>query len=318
MKDKRTFESPSNKIINKSDAKVAELLEFILYDYATPVLQQKRFVVNIAKVMLVAPCPTVNPGPIETGPTIGTVLIRNQVVPLLNLGIAMGFGNQTPRASTTKDLIVLSFMGGKYGILVDKVIRIHYANWTDITAAAASGNRGVIGIVVFNEEPVSLIDLEGIIREAYVLESGELDSSESIIAGTTIALIDDSPVVRELVRNSFAKKGVVVETYPSAVIFLQRQLLNFKNYGDLVVDIEMPGMDGLSLCATIRKDTRYSKSKIYVYSSLDLPSLRGRANAAGADMYIVKHDVVDLWAAIEKNVTQRIADDIRRPGLKVI
>lgn len=74
-----------------------------------------------------------------------------------------------------------------------------------------------------------------------------------------IAVCDDCPVdcdyVQRLLQAWAQKNNVIVsiEKYPSAESFLFQYAVN-KSYDILLLDIEMAGMDGVTLAKTIRKD----------------------------------------------------------------
>ncbi|HSJ55672.1 MAG TPA: response regulator, partial [Anaerolineae bacterium] len=71
-------------------------------------------------------------------------------------------------------------------------------------------------------------------------------------------------------------------------------------YDLLIVDIEMPRLDGLSLTARLREDARYERVPIIIVSSRDKEEDRRRGLDAGADAYIVKgtFDQEDLTTTV--------------------
>jgi two-component system chemotaxis sensor kinase CheA len=56
----------------------------------------------------------------------------------------------------------------------------------------------------------------------------------------------------------------------------------------LVSDIEMPNMDGLTLCRTIRASQAFTNLPVVLVTSLDNAEDRARGLAAGADAYVGK------------------------------
>ena len=56
----------------------------------------------------------------------------------------------------------------------------------------------------------------------------------------------------------------------------------------LVTDIEMPNMDGLALCRTVRASERFANLPVVLVTSLDSAEARERGLAAGADAYVGK------------------------------
>ena len=69
----------------------------------------------------------------------------------------------------------------------------------------------------------------------------------------------------------------------------------------MVLDVQMPHLDGLPLTAQLRADARYSSFPIILVTSLESREDRERGLMAGADAYIVKRgfDQAELLVAIE-------------------
>ncbi|MEJ2190320.1 MAG: response regulator, partial [Acidobacteriota bacterium] len=64
--------------------------------------------------------------------------------------------------------------------------------------------------------------------------------------------------------------------------------LEEQEFDCLVTDIEMPGMDGLTLTRTLRQDPLHGDLPIVVISTRDRPSDRLAGMEAGADAYLTK------------------------------
>ncbi|MGH2521380.1 MAG: response regulator [Anaerolineales bacterium] len=62
----------------------------------------------------------------------------------------------------------------------------------------------------------------------------------------------------------------------------------------ILLDIHMPGMDGVEICRFIRRDPRTARVPILAMSSDTQPTLIERVRAAGADAFLSKP--VDLEA----------------------
>jgi two-component system, LuxR family, response regulator FixJ len=60
-----------------------------------------------------------------------------------------------------------------------------------------------------------------------------------------VCIVDDDRSLRRSVRNLLASVGFRVETFESAAAFLQSD--HRRNTGCMVLDLRMPGMDGLEL-----------------------------------------------------------------------
>jgi two-component system chemotaxis sensor kinase CheA len=101
-----------------------------------------------------------------------------------------------------------------------------------------------------------------------------------------ILLADDSATTRSLERAILEAAGYEVVT---AVDGEEAFRLLHDRGADLVVsDIDMPRMDGLTLCKAVRGSKRFRDLPLVLVSSLESERDRARGGEAGADAYIVK------------------------------
>jgi two-component system chemotaxis sensor kinase CheA len=101
-----------------------------------------------------------------------------------------------------------------------------------------------------------------------------------------VLVVDDSVMTRTLERTILESAGYSVLVAADGAQALA--VLNETTVHAIVSDIEMPGMSGLELTATIRQDERWRHLPIVLVTSLDSPEHVERGAAAGADAYIVK------------------------------
>lgn len=99
----------------------------------------------------------------------------------------------------------------------------------------------------------------------------------------TIYVADDELHIRTLIRTFLANEGYEVRTFADGDSLLQA----FEQHcPDLIIlDIMMPGTDGLSLCAKIRGESRVP---IIIVSAKDSPLDRVTGITLGSDDYMVK------------------------------
>ena len=107
------------------------------------------------------------------------------------------------------------------------------------------------------------------------------------MAAAKILIVDDDPVVLEVVQDALEEIGYEVHTYSSAV-GTNAQL--FKVKPDLLIlDINMPGLlQGNRICQIIRDQGYFKGLKILFYSSLPESELKDMAKNHGADDYLTK------------------------------
>jgi two-component system chemotaxis sensor kinase CheA len=101
-----------------------------------------------------------------------------------------------------------------------------------------------------------------------------------------ILLADDSVTTRSLERAILETAGYEVVT----VVDGQEAWRVLRERGaDLVIsDVDMPRMDGFSLCETVRASKRFGQLPFILVTSLESASDKARGAEAGADAYIVK------------------------------
>ena len=98
--------------------------------------------------------------------------------------------------------------------------------------------------------------------------------------------IDDNAVNRRMAQVLFQKLGWEVETLDSG----ERALLHLASHcPDLVLlDISMPGMNGLEVCQRIRADHALAGLRVIAYTAHALPEEQQRFLAGGFDAVLVK------------------------------
>ncbi len=101
-----------------------------------------------------------------------------------------------------------------------------------------------------------------------------------------VLVVDDSITTRTLEESVLSAAGLDVVT---AVDGADGWRIVQEGNIDLVIsDVEMPRMDGLALCETIRASERFRSLPVVLVTSLDKPEHRERGLEAGANAYIAK------------------------------
>ena len=111
------------------------------------------------------------------------------------------------------------------------------------------------------------------------------------MAEPTVLVVDDSPTVRKIVQMTLQREHIRVITAGdglSAVILL---------------DIQLPRMDGYHICQIIRKNLQFRQIPIIMLSGKDglFDKMRGRL--AGSTEYLTKpFDSVELVQTVKKHL----------------
>ena len=110
-----------------------------------------------------------------------------------------------------------------------------------------------------------------------------------------VLIFDDDPIVSNLMQEVLHDLGLQVKCFPDgknalAAIRAERPRL-------VLVDLMMPGMDGVSICLMVKKDPEVSGTKMAVVSGKGFKEDKDKAlKVGGADLFVEKPFDVDEFA----------------------
>lgn len=111
-------------------------------------------------------------------------------------------------------------------------------------------------------------------------------SSPSVNHDANILVVDDDELIRDNLREIFEEAGYRTTTVadgPSALRVLHQEHCDL-----IVLDLEMPEVDGVALCRLLRAQDVTSKIPVIAFSGSDDENRKVEAFAAGVDDYITK------------------------------
>jgi two-component system chemotaxis response regulator CheV len=202
-------------------------------------------------------------------------------------------------------MMVAEYSRHVLGCLVRDVDRIVRVDWNKVHAAdGLSRNNGNL-ITAITELPngtlVSILDVEQILSTAF----GEdvVGKIEKVEKGHEMCVffVDDSAVARKKISEVLEKMGVkniqshngleawqrlkgLADTAQHAKIDLHTQIQV------ILVDAEMPEMDGYVLTQHIKADRRFDNIPVVMHSSLSSEANRAMGKRVGVDYYVAKFD----------------------------
>lgn len=166
-------------------------------------------------------------------------------------------------------------------------------------AAHVDADPAVAGAALDAEgNPRLVLDPAGLL--AAVAQAGFAPAREAAARRAPILVVDDSLTTRMLEQSILESAGYEVALATSGEEALD--LARARRFGVFVVDVEMPGMDGLEFVRVTRADPRTQATPAILVTSRGAPEDRERGLAAGARAYIVKgeFDQGRLLATIEE------------------
>lgn len=120
--------------------------------------------------------------------------------------------------------------------------------------------------------------------------------------GFAILLVEDEPVIRELVRSMLTEGEVRVECAANGVDGLR--LARTQSFNLILLDVVLPQMDGITVCRLIKSDPNTAHVPLYMLTAKAKKSDIEAATRAGADGYIQKPfragDLMDLVARLRE------------------
>ena len=290
-------------ILLKSGTNEMELLTVFVDD--------QPFGMNVAKVQsiqqydpdLITALPVAQPG------VKGMYLYRDRTIPLLDLAQILGIEFQ--RKFDQEIIVVTEFNNSLNSFRVQGVKRIYRISWEKLVPLDKTfkDNTFFTGSVNIDASEIFILDLEHILANIFPALMIEAVEKETIQRKETVArdqleiiFAEDSPTIRKGVVQALKKSG-----FENVADFINgEEALNHikKQYEEnteqkvsgvvLISDIEMPRMDGLTLCRQIKQDTYLKDIYVIMFSSLINKQMIEKCKNVEADKYVTKPETNKL------------------------
>ena len=108
------------------------------------------------------------------------------------------------------------------------------------------------------------------------------------LAGLRILLVDDMPTNRLIAREILESFGVTVDTAENGVQAVNKLLNEGRAYDIVLMDVQMPEMDGLEATRRLRATLRCAKLPIIAMTAHAMDSQREDCRQAGMDDFLSK------------------------------
>ncbi len=116
------------------------------------------------------------------------------------------------------------------------------------------------------------------------------------MAPRTILVIEDDPDIAQLVQLHLCDTGYEVDVVQDGLAGLQQALA--KSYDLVILDLMLPGINGLELCRKLRGASKYSLVLMLTAKSTELDRVLGLE--VGADDYLTKpFSILELLARVK-------------------
>lgn len=111
-----------------------------------------------------------------------------------------------------------------------------------------------------------------------------------------LLLIDDSEIALEYAELVLTDAGFEVRAVSSLEAFRKVLSTDWKPHM-IITDLNMPEMNGVELCQTLRREIATARIPLVLCSSTPDEELAAVARAVGADAYLSKHAGLDALPA---------------------
>jgi len=208
-----------------------------------------------------------------------TILMAGEALPLLALDACLGTPRRRPRMA-----VLIGDTLGSVALGVDRISGLRDAVIQPLPELTPSSDLVVGTCLDSAGNPCLVLDPECLIRAAR--EHRPPSGVESTAPRLPLLVVDDSLTTRMLEQGILETAGYSVDLAASAEEGLAK--LRLRRYGLLLVDVEMPGMNGFALLELLKGDPLLSAIPAILVTSCASQEDKLRGAAAGARDYIVK------------------------------
>lgn len=242
----------------------------------------------------------------------GNYLYRGECIPIISLRAYVGLGEY--KGDTPELLLICEFNQCVIGFVVDSIRDIMRCSWNCLVPSHIEsdslGHAVLTGNIVFKDEITPILDVEavlaqlipssGISRDEKTLRIEEKPSNKT----KKIVYCEDSSIVQKVLLKALNELGFSnIHAFSSGAEGLN--YLKDVNPGDIdliISDIEMPKMDGLTLCKEVRTQDHLKKVPFVFFSSTVTDEMRRKCEQVGGNGAFSKPEIAALAEFIDKQL----------------
>ena len=235
--------------------------------------------------------------------------LRDEVLSLVRLSDMFGV-EQVFDSGTHNYVVIIGVAESKLGIIVDGLVgqeEVVIKSMGDYL----QGINGIAGATIRGDGGVTLItDVAALMHIAKDIKvdlteqnSAAKQTQKNSPSDYHVMVIDDSKTDRTIMKKALKPLGISITEATNGVEALNILKSGDTNFDALLVDIEMPQMDGYTLASEIRKYSKYRSLPLLAVTSRTSKSDRLRGVEVGMTEYITKpYSAEYLMNAVSKNI----------------
>ena len=236
--------------------------------------------------------------------------LRNEVLSLVRLADLFGV-KQVFEGGEQTYVVIVQVAESKLGIIVDNLIGQeeivikslgnYLQNIDGIAGGTIRGDGRVtlivdVGMIMDIAKDIK-VDIKASIENSVQAKVKEKPSDYNVL------IVDDSKMDRTVIQKALAPTGITVTEATNGLEALNIIKSGEQNFDAVLIDIEMPKMDGYTLAGEIRKYSKYKNLPLIAVTSRTSKSDRLRGVEVGMTEYITKPYSPDyLENVVRKNI----------------
>jgi two-component system chemotaxis sensor kinase CheA len=235
--------------------------------------------------------------------------LRNEILSLVRLSDMFGV-EQVLDGGEHAYVVIIGLAESKLGIIVDGLVgqeEIVIKSMGDYL----QGIEGIAGATIRGDGGVTLItDVAAMMKIAKEIKvdltqntSNTTQKSKNSSSDYNVLIVDDSKTDRMIINKSLEPLGITLTEATNGLEALNIIKSGEINFDAVLIDIEMPQMDGYTLASEIKKYSKYRNLPLLAVTSRTSKSDRLRGVEVGMTEYITKpYSAEYLMNTVSKNI----------------
>lgn len=236
--------------------------------------------------------------------------LRNEVLPLVRLADIFGVDSVFDNSEQAY-VVVIGLAENKIGVIVDFLIGQEEVVIKSL-GSYLKGTEGIAGATIRGDGRVTLIvDIAAMMQMAKqvkvsvtkLAQENEKKKEKNSPSDYNVLIVDDSITDRAIMKKSLKPLGISVSEATNGMEALDIVKNGDKAFDAILIDIEMPKMDGYTLAGEIRKYAKFKNLPLIAVTSRTSKTDRMRGVESGMTEYITKpYSPEYLMNVVKRNI----------------
>ena len=236
--------------------------------------------------------------------------LRNEVLPLVRLADIFGVDSVFDNSEQAY-VVVIGLAENKIGVIVDFLIGQEEVVIKSL-GSYLKGTEGIAGATIRGDGRVTLIvDIAAMMQMAKqvkvsvtkLAQENEKKKEKNSPSDYNVLIVDDSMTDRAIMKKSLKPLGISVSEATNGMEALDIVKNGDKAFDAILIDIEMPKMDGYTLAGEIRKYAKFKNLPLIAVTSRTSKTDKMRGVESGMTEYITKpYSPEYLMNVVKRNI----------------